>query len=99
MFRIRFSEGVEDDLKKISRYHRNRILDAVEEQLAHEPTIPSRNRKLLINLVPPWESVSVVWELRSGDYRIFYDVDETRAEVYIRAVRKKPHGKTTGEIL
>ncbi len=99
MFRILFSEDVEDDLKKIPRYHRNRVLDAVEEQLAHEPTVPSRNRKLLVNLVPPWEAVPVVWELRTGDYRVFYDVNETKAEVYIRAVRKKPHGKTTGEIL
>jgi mRNA-degrading endonuclease RelE of RelBE toxin-antitoxin system len=99
MFRIQLSEGVEDDLKRISRHHRNRILDAIEEQLAHEPTVSTRNRKLLVNLVPPWEAVSVVWELRIGDYRVFYDVNETKAEVYIRAVRKKPHGKTTEEIL
>ena len=99
MFRILFSEDVEDDLKKIPRYHRNRILDAVEEQLALEPTVPTRNRKLLVNLVPPWEAVLVVWELRISDYRVFYDMNETKAEVYIRAIRKKPHGKTTGEIL
>lgn len=99
MFRILFSVDVEDDLKKIPRYHRNRILDAIEEQLAHEPMVATRNRKLLVNLVPPWEVVSVVWELRIGDYRVFYDVNELAAEVYIRAVRKKPHGKTAGGIL
>jgi len=99
MFRILFSKDVGNDLQKIPRYHRNRILDAVEEQLAHEPAVPSRNRKLLINLVPPWEAASVVWELRTGNYRVFYDVNETEAEVYIRAVRKKLPGRTTGEIL
>ena len=99
MFRILFSDDVEKDLKKISGYYRNRILDKIEKQLLNEPTVPTRNRNLLINLVPPWESVSVIWELRIGDYRIFYDVDEAKKELYIRAVRKKPHGKTTKEIL
>jgi len=99
MFRILFSADVEKDLRKISRYYRNRILDEIEKQLQNEPTVPTRNRKLLINLVPPWESVSVIWELRMDDYRIFYDVDEAKKELYIRAVRKKPRGKTTKEIL
>jgi len=99
MFRLLFSEGVEDDLKRIPRYSRNRILKAIEEQLAHEPAVPTRNRKLLVNLTPPWGVVSVVWELRIGEYRVFYDVNEPGAEVYLRAVRKKPQGKTTGDIL
>ena len=99
MFNILLSVDVETDLKKIPRYYRNRILDEIEEQLSSEPGVPTQNRKLLVNLVPPWEAVSVVWELRVGDYRVFYDVSEAPKEVYIRAVRKKPRGKTTKEIL
>lgn len=99
MYKISFSDEVEEDLKKISRYHRNRILDEIEQRLSNEPTAPAKNRKILVNLVPPWEAVSVVWELRTGDYRIFYDVDDAKQEVYVRAIRKKPHGKTTKEIL
>ena len=38
-------------------------------------------------------------ELRVGQYRVFYDVDEGKRVVYIRAIRRKPHGKTTKEIL
>ncbi len=99
MYQILFSEGVEEDLKKISRYYRNEILDKIEKLLLHQPTVPAKNRKILVNLIPPWETVSIVWEIRVGRYRVFYDVDEASKEVYIRAVRKKPYGKTTEEIL
>ena len=90
MFRLLFSTDVEKDLKKISGYYRNKILDEIEKQLLNKPTVPTRNRKLLINLVPPWDFSSVIWELRMDDYRIFYDVDEAKKELYIRVVRKKP---------
>ena len=99
MYRILFAAAVEEDLKALSPYHRNRILDDIQESLTHEPTVPSRNRKLLVNLLPPWEATSLVWELRSGDHRVFYDVDEDNRVVYVRAIRKKPPGKTTEEIL
>ena len=99
MYRILFAAAVEEDLKALSPYHRNRILDDIQESLTYEPTVPSRNRKLLVNLLPPWEATSLVWELRSGDHRVFYDVDEDNRVVYVRAVRKKPPGKITEEIL
>lgn len=99
MYRILFAAAVEDDLKALSPYHRNRILDDIQVSLTREPTVPSRNRKLLVNLLPPWEATSFVWELRSGDHRVFYDVDEDNLVVYVRAIRKKPPGKTTEEIL
>jgi mRNA-degrading endonuclease RelE of RelBE toxin-antitoxin system len=40
-------EGVEEDLKKIRAYHRNQIVDAIEEQLADTPETLTKNRKLL----------------------------------------------------
>ncbi|MBI4822872.1 MAG: type II toxin-antitoxin system RelE/ParE family toxin [Nitrospirae bacterium] len=63
------------------------------------PASLSRNRKILINLVPPWDAVPPVWELRVKQYRVFYDVDEAKKIVYVRAVREKPTNKTTEEIL
>ena len=99
MFEIRFAEGVEEDLRKIRIYYRNQILDAVEEQLAREPDIRNRNRKLLENLIPPWQNVASIWELRVGEYRIFYDVSPTEPVVYVRAVRRKPRGTKTEDIL
>ncbi|MHB8483101.1 MAG: type II toxin-antitoxin system RelE family toxin [Nitrospiria bacterium] len=99
MFNIWFSAEVEADIKKISLFYRNRIMDEIEVQLTNDPTAITKNKKILINLSPPWTGLSIVRELRVGEFRIFYDVDEPKKEVFIRAVRKKPPGKTTEEIL
>ena len=43
---------------------------AIEAQLSHEPLLETRNRKRLRpNPLAPWE-------LRVGNIRVFYDVDE-----------------------
>ena len=98
-YAIDYAEGVDQDLANLRASERKIILDAVDEQLAHEPTRPTRNRKILVGLIPPWEYVEPVWELRVGEYRVFYDVNEQAAQVIIRAVRRKPPHKTTEEIL
>jgi mRNA-degrading endonuclease RelE of RelBE toxin-antitoxin system len=99
VFEIRFAEGVEEDLRSIRIYYRNQILDPIEEQLAHEPDTRTRNRKLLENLIPPWQTVRSIWELRVGEYRVFYDVSTTESVVYVRAVRRKQRGTKTEDIL
>ena len=99
VFEIRFAEGVEEDLRKIRIYYRNQLLDAIEKQLTHEPETRTRNRKLLENVIPPWQTVAPIWELRVGEYRVFYDVSRTESVVYVRAVRKKPRGTKTEDIL
>ena len=98
MFEIQFAESVEKDLRKIRVYYRNQIFDAIEEQLAHEPETRTRNRKFLERLIPPWQTVVSIWELRGGDYRVFYDVSPTEPVVYVRAGRRKPRGNKTEDI-
>ena len=99
VYQLRFARDVAADLKKLTAYHRRRILDAMEEQLGVEPTRATRNRKVLVNLVPPWTAEPPIWELRVGEHRIFYDVSEAERIVYVRAIRRKPPGQTTEEIL
>jgi len=99
VYDIRLAESVEEDLGKIPGFYRNQILDAIEDQLAYTPDSPTKHRKLPANLIPPWEAVPPVWELRVGEYRVFYDVSEEQSTVYVRAVRKKPRGKRTEDIL
>ena len=95
MFTIRFADGVAQDLKKVPVFYRNQILDSIEKQLINTPDSATRNRKVLANLIPPWEGIEPVWELRVGEYRVFYDVSHDDETVLVRAVRRKPTGKKT----
>ena len=94
-----YAEGVPDDLADLRTFERKRILDEIDKQLTYQATRVSKHRKPLVGLIPPWEHVEPVWELRVGEYRVFYDVDEENSAVTIRAVRHKPPHKTTEEIL
>ena len=99
MYKITYSNAVADDLKSLPARKRSQILDEIEVQLAHEPSRETRNRKILVGLVPPWEHVPPVWELRVGEYRVFYDIDDKAKLVMVRAIRHKPPHKTTEDIL
>lgn len=99
MYSMEYAKGVVGDLAALRAYERSQILDRIEEQLAHHPTQQTRNKKILVGLIPPWEHLQPVWELRVGEYRVFYDVDEGASCVIIRAIRHKPPHKTTEEIL
>jgi mRNA-degrading endonuclease RelE of RelBE toxin-antitoxin system len=98
MFSIRFARGAAGDLEMLNAHIRARIVQAIAERLRSQPTMPSRHRKELVGLVPPWEQVRPVWELRVGDHRVFYDVDVPERAVVIRAIRHKGR-RTTAEIL
>jgi mRNA-degrading endonuclease RelE of RelBE toxin-antitoxin system len=99
VYEILFSEGMAGDLRYMDAGQRAKILDRIEAQLRHDPTRQTRNRKMLAGLVPPWEHREPVWELRIGEHRVFYDVDEAALTVIIRAIRHKPPHKTIEEIL
>jgi mRNA-degrading endonuclease RelE of RelBE toxin-antitoxin system len=97
-FVIRYDAACVADLKVLRQFERKRVLDEVDSQLSSRPAIPSRRRKLLTAIATPWATVRPVWQLRVGDFRVFYDVDEDGREVIVRAVRRKGT-KTTGEVL
>ena len=99
MYEIKYAGSVADDLNRLRPTQRKQILDRIDIQLSHEPSKRTRNRKILFGLVPPWEYDEPVWQLRVGEFRVFYDVDEVAAVVNIRAIRHKPPHKTTEEIL
>jgi mRNA-degrading endonuclease RelE of RelBE toxin-antitoxin system len=91
------SAGVE--LKEIRVYDRRRIVDEMREQLKDEPINETRRRKILGQVEAGFEHIAPLWELRVGDYRVFYDVDSSESKVYVRAIRRKGAEQTTEEII
>jgi mRNA-degrading endonuclease RelE of RelBE toxin-antitoxin system len=94
-FAIEIRDVAFDELNAVKPYYRKRIIDAVDTQLAHEPTIETKNRKVLISFQPNFEHEVPVWELRVGQYRVYYDVNEESKTVTVRAIREKPPDMTT----
>ena len=88
-----------DELRAIEVHYRRRISDAIESQLLHEPARTSKNRKRLDGIEAGFEHVQPIWELRVGDWRVFYDIEEADGIVNIRAVRRKDPGKRTEDII
>ena len=73
-------------------------MEAIDRQLMHRPNIKTRNRKPLTGFQADYEHGEVVWELRVGTYRVYYDVVEQSKTVVIRAVREKSPHMTTEQI-
>ena len=98
MFTIEYAQSVAQELAALRVFDRREVLDRIDEELADQPTQETRNNKILRGLTPPWEHVEPVWELRIGEYRVFYDADEAAGRVTVRAIRHKPPHKKTEDI-
>lgn len=98
LYTIHIHEDAEAELTALRLYDRNRILDDTEEQLTHEPSSVTRRKKILEALEPLWDQLGPVWQLRVGDYRIYYDVIQEEETVIVRAIREKRY-RATDQIL
>lgn len=83
MYEIELTAQAEQDLKWFRKKEQSEILDAIETQLRHEPTAETRNRKRLR------PNQTAEWELRIGNFRVFYDVDDTIRIISIEAIGLK----------
>lgn len=98
MFRIRYARLALEHLKDLRSYDRNRVLDEVDECLRWAPGVATVKTKMLHGASPSFEHVKPVWQLRVGDYRVIFDIDEVNRTVIIRAVLYKG-SRSTGDIL
>lgn len=98
-FDIQITDLATEELKDIRAFDRRRIVEEIDNQLTYEPTQATRNRKRLDAAVPDFEYVPPIWELRVGEFRVFYDVDEPALVVVVRAVRRKGPEQTMEGII
>ena len=86
-YQIEFSPESLDHLEKFRKFEQRRITNWIEKQLKNEPLKATRQRKVLrSNLI-------ATRELRIGDFRVYYDVDEAANVVLIRAIGMKKHNR------
>jgi mRNA-degrading endonuclease RelE of RelBE toxin-antitoxin system len=86
------------ELQAIKPFYRRQITDAIDQQLLHEPTVETKNRKVLTSFHADFEYDEPVWALRVAQFRVYYDVNEEQKTVIVRAVREKPPHATTEQI-
>lgn len=78
---IEYSPDTLDHFRALTARQRATVLEAVDIQLMHEPAVETRNRK------PMRPNPLAPWELRIGDLRVYYDVEEVpERKVLIRAI-------------
>jgi mRNA-degrading endonuclease RelE of RelBE toxin-antitoxin system len=93
MFMIGYTPDALDDLKRLRAYDARRISDAIKTHLCLNPEEEAGPKKRIV-----LQDGRVLWQLRAGDFRIFYKVEHDRVIVVVVAIRHKGN-KTTGEIL
>lgn len=59
-YQIEFSGDAERQLSRLTTRDRSIILETIEQQLTHEPTVPTQHRKLLARI--RWRIGSFEWE-------------------------------------
>lgn len=87
-FEVLYSPEAVEHLTALSKAEQVRVLDEVDQQLTEQPMLPTRRRKLLRpNPIAPWE-------LRIGNIRLFYSIEEEPAPVVsMKAIGKKIHNE------
>lgn len=84
-YRIEMTEDARTDLTCYTAFERKIIVSEIRDQLTHQPTVITRNRKALR------DNPIARWELRIDKFRVFYEADEESQTVVIVAVGHKDH--------
>lgn len=83
MYEIEYTPQAVEDLQFLRKNEQKQILDGVEVQLRYEPITETRNRKLMR------PNNIAAWELRIGEFRVFYNVDRVVSIVEVQRIAEK----------
>jgi mRNA-degrading endonuclease RelE of RelBE toxin-antitoxin system len=84
-YTIEFMPDAQEQLSSLTARQQGILLDKIQKQLHRHPAEETRQRKKLRpNPLAPWE-------LRVGEFRVFFDIDEQEQIVFIIAIGRKKH--------
>jgi mRNA-degrading endonuclease RelE of RelBE toxin-antitoxin system len=86
-FEVNLTVGAQADLHWFTAYAQRIIVDGVNVHLRDQPNVGSRK------IVAMRPNPVAGWELRLGDYRVLYDVDESTHIVTVQAIGEKRGNK------
>lgn len=84
-YSIELTEEAKEDLLYYTAFVRKIIVSGIREQLSDQPDLETKNRK------PLRENKLAPWEVRIGEYRVFYKFDETTKTVTVVSAGHKEH--------
>ncbi len=84
-YAIEFMPDAQEQLNQLTARQQAILLDRIDQQLRRRPSEETKQRKKLRpNPLAPWE-------LRVGEFRVFYDVDTEDLTVFVIAIGQKKH--------
>jgi mRNA-degrading endonuclease RelE of RelBE toxin-antitoxin system len=89
-YTIEYSEDAIGHIRKLPAHLRATTMDRLEEQLTQQPAVPVRNRK---PMDPEKKLYVAPWELRLGNVRVYYAVEDEANKVVVVAVGIKEREK------
>ncbi len=87
-YRVLYAPEAIEHLKHLEATQRSAVIAGVDEQLLHEPTLPTRNR------APMRSNALAAYRLRIGDLRVYYELlEDAERVVLIKAIGLKSRDK------
>jgi len=80
VYTIRFSDAASEHVDALKARDRALLIDKIEQQLSLQPTQKTRNRK---PMDPDKRMLIAPWELRVGQLRVYYAVEDTPEPVVV----------------
>jgi mRNA-degrading endonuclease RelE of RelBE toxin-antitoxin system len=93
---VEYSPEVERHLRQFTARQQRTVIDTIDRQLFNQPNVETRNKK------PMRPSPVAPWELRIGNFRVYYEIsEEPEATVTILAIGVKERNQVRigGEII
>ena len=82
-YTIRIADVAVRHLRALKPFERTTVLSASHDQLCSQPTVQTKNRKLLL------PNPLATWELRVGRFRVFYpETMRAKLNEFILAARR-----------